>query len=143
MTKPPPPAVHASSDELVPSQWLDRMSPSFVTDVPERRLLLAVLVDAIRCLQSGSQRDRSSVAAWIRGENGAARLLFQSVCDGLNLEADPLGRRLLRSAGGGKPISRNRVHHNGMMRIATPEARKPHASAQPPSCDGVTIASSA
>jgi hypothetical protein len=80
-------------DELLASQWLDRQLPCF-TDVPERRLLVAVLLDAVRCLQSGGTRQRTEVLAWIRGDHAAARIPFRSLCDGLEMEAAPLARRM-------------------------------------------------
>jgi hypothetical protein len=83
------------SDELLASQWVDRMSPCF-TDVPERRLLVAVLLDAVRCLTLGVGRPRTEVLAWIRGDYASARIPFRSLCDGLDIEAELLARRLLR-----------------------------------------------
>jgi hypothetical protein len=83
-------------DELLTSQWQDRQLPCF-TDVPERRLLIAVLLDAVRCLQLGV-RQRTEVLAWIRGDYLTARIPFRSLCDGLELEPAPLARRLLLPA---------------------------------------------
>ncbi len=90
-------ASEGATDGLVASQWFDRLAPC-VTEVPERRLLLAVLVDAIRCLQDAKAEHRTQAAAWIRGENGNARLLFQDVCDGLGFDVVGLRRRLLSFA---------------------------------------------
>ena len=87
-----------SSDELAPSQWLDRMSPA-VTDVPELRLFIAVLADSVRCLQTGTAKERTDVVAWIRAGHGPARLSFGAMCDGLGLEMKPLATRLLATSG--------------------------------------------
>jgi len=102
--------------ELVPSQWLDRMLPCF-TDVPERRLLVAVLMDAVRCLQLVG-RPRTEVVSWMRGER-AARISFQSLCEDLGLQAASLGPRLLRPViVGCKPQRRVRVQaHSAHVRI--------------------------
>ena len=111
-------------DELLASQWLDRMLPCF-TDVPERRLLLAVLFDAVRCLQAGTKQ-RREVLTWIRGEYASARIPFQALCDGLELEAAPLARRLLLPMVSDVQRTRRvRVHHlgGGGRHIAVVEPR--------------------
>lgn len=111
------------SDELLASQWLDRQLPCF-TDVPERRLLIAVLLDAVRCLQLGGGRQRTEVLAWIRDEYASARLPFRSLCDGLELEPAQLARRLLLPAMR-SPTRHRRVGvrpmRNGGMRIVVVE----------------------
>jgi hypothetical protein len=80
-------------DEILASQWVDRLLPCF-TDVPERRLLVAVLFDAVRALARG-RRERAEVMAWIRGAFPTAPIQFDVLCDGLGLEATSLSRRLL------------------------------------------------
>ena len=118
-------------DELLESQWLDRTLPCF-TDVPERRLLLAVLFDAIRCLQAGTKQ-RREVVTWLRGENAGARIPFQDLCDGLEIEAVPLARRLLLPvASDAKRTRRVSVHRlgGGGRHIAVVE-RHPRRPAMP------------
>jgi hypothetical protein len=116
-------STEALSDALVASQWFDRLRS---TDVPERRLLLAVLVDAIRCLQGGNAKERIEAAEWVRGENGNARLLFRSLCDGLGLEEVPVARRLLEIAcNEARLLGRRRVRYPGMLRIVRPKTRSP------------------
>ena len=115
-------------DELLESQWLDRMLPCF-TDVPERRLLLAVLFDAVRCLQAGTKQ-RREVLTWLRGEYASARIPFQALCDGLEIEAAPLARRrLLPVASDAKRTRRVRVHHLGgggrHIEVVERRARRP------------------
>jgi hypothetical protein len=80
-------------DELVPSQWFGRFVPSFF-DVPERRLLLAVLSDAVRLLHAG-KKQRTEVLAWIRGQ--PARIPFQALCDELAIDAATAARQLVRT----------------------------------------------
>ncbi len=117
--------TEALSDDLVVSQWYDRQSPSFM-DVPERRLLLAVLVDAIRCLQSNDERQRTQVAAWVRGENGNARLSFRSLCEGLGLDLAPLGHRLLAlTATDAKPLYQRRPSRPSKLRVGRRERQPP------------------
>ncbi len=101
-------ASEGATDGLVASQWFDRLAPCF-TEVPERRLLLAVLVDAIRCLQDAKAEHRTQAAAWIRGANGNARLLFQDVCDGLGFDVVGLRRRLLGFATADADIHQRRI----------------------------------
>ena len=66
-------------------------------DVPERRLLVAVLVDAVRILLDTDEHERAGVLRWIKGVD--ARIPFRELC--LNLELDPetTAKRLIRSAG--------------------------------------------
>jgi hypothetical protein len=99
-----PAAPDGCSDELVTSQWLDRVTPNSA-DIPERRLLVAVLLDAIRCLQIGGQRDRAAVIAWIQSAYGPARLSFGMICDGLGFETRALARRLLAPPTSSLPAS--------------------------------------
>src|SRR5688572_27432419 len=121
------------SDELLASQWVDRRLPCF-TDVPERRLLVAVLLDGVRCLALGG-RQRMEVLAWIRGDYSTARIPFRSLCEGLDLEAAPLARRLVLS-----PSLSDKVHRRvgvrrmcaGGMRIAVVGRRAPPAAAVRP-----------
>lgn len=78
-------------EELVPSQWFGRFVPSFF-DVPERRLLLAVLSDAVRLLHAG-RKQRAEVLAWIRGQ--PARITFEALCDELAIDAATAARQLV------------------------------------------------
>jgi hypothetical protein len=125
-------STEALSDELLESQWCDRLSSA--TDVPERRLLLAVLVDAIRCLQGDNAKERCEAAAWVQGENGKVRLLFRSVCDGLGLEEVPVARRLLEVTGNDARLrARCCVPYLGKLRIVQPKTRKPPHAVENPS----------
>ena len=117
-------------EQLVASQWFDRLSPS-VSEVPERRLLVAVLADAIRCLQDGSDRERNEVMAWLRSEHVNARLSFRWLCEGLGLEVIPLVRRLLALVGDTTRVSRRRVHAGGAMRIGHRTRKAAGAVEQP------------
>ncbi len=73
----------------VASAFANERSADLV-NLPECRLLLAVLVDAIRCLHNGTDKHRTQTAAWVRGENGNARLSFTDVCEGLGADATGL-----------------------------------------------------
>jgi hypothetical protein len=91
-------------EQLAPSQWLDRCVPSFF-DVPERRLLLAVLSDAVRLLHAG-QKQRAEVLAWIWGQ--PARITFQALCDELAIDAATAARQLVRTQAH-RPITLRRL----------------------------------
>jgi hypothetical protein len=81
-------------DVLVGSQWGER--PTAQTfDVPERKLLVAVLADAVELLARGDARERASVLAWIRGRD--ARVPFRDLCYNLDLDPDESARKILRS----------------------------------------------
>jgi hypothetical protein len=127
------------ADGLLASQWYDRWSDC-VTDAPERRLLLAVLVDVIRCLQRGNEKERRDAAAWVHGKNGNARLLFRSLCDGLGLEVAPLERRLLALAADGKPIVQRRARGSATLRIGRRVRQPPKRVEKPAGGDRAATA---
>ena len=92
MRKPAPKRTQTLTDDILPSQVRDQMSAA--TDVPERRLLIALLFDAIRLLQAGGVKQQAEIVSWIRGMN-AARVPFRVLCEGLDLEPAWLARQLL------------------------------------------------
>lgn len=72
---------------------------------PERRLMLAVLSDAIVLFQSGAPRlaDRREVEdaqRWILSNDRAWPFSFVNVCDTLGIAFEPLRRALVRSRTG-------------------------------------------
>jgi hypothetical protein len=81
-------------DDVMPSQWMDQ-NRAALTDVPERRLMIALLFDVIRVLHGGGVKQRAEISAWIRGTN-AARIPFRLLCEALEIEPTCLARRLLR-----------------------------------------------
>ena len=80
-------------DDVMPSQWMDQARAA-LTDVPERRLMIALLFDVIRVLHGGGVKQRAEISAWIRGTN-AARIPFRLLCEALEIEPTCLARRLL------------------------------------------------
>jgi len=88
-------------DIITPGQYYD-LRRSGGPPNPLRRLMLAVLLDAIRCFQSAatqtkkSQRSRFEDAeAWLFGENREGPFSFESVCEALGF-APPYLRSGLR-----------------------------------------------
>jgi hypothetical protein len=102
-------------DDVVPSQWMDQVREAFA-DVPERRLLIALLFDVIRVLHGGGVKERAEISAWIRGTN-SARIPFSLLCDALELEPTCLARRLL---------------HGKVMKVSRFRARADKRKAMPP-----------
>jgi hypothetical protein len=89
-------------DILTPGQYYDpnRRDSS---NVPLKRLMMAVLQDAIRCLQIGThaksrakQRYLYEVQEWVFGENGEGPFAFQSVCEILEIAPHYLRRGLAK-----------------------------------------------
>ena len=67
----------------------------------ERRLMLAVLLDAIRILRKQRPRRRSRRAwyrehAWLTSEERTGPFSFASICDALGLNATYVRRRVLQ-----------------------------------------------
>jgi hypothetical protein len=91
---------------VVPSQW---WAGSSRPDSPERRLLLAVLVDALRCAlgadpirhQSAFRRERArqQALAWLQSDCHTSPFQFVALCDALDLDPEAIraaiaGRRV-------------------------------------------------
>lgn len=107
-----------ATDDILPSQLRDQMTA--VTDVPERRLLIALLFDAIRLLHNGGVKQQAEIASWIRGMN-SARVPFRELCDGLDLEPACLARHLLQKGVAEVP---KRLRAHGVRRKRSKDARE-------------------
>ena len=81
----------------------------------ERRLMLAVLGDAVDCCRRGRARDPATrllfdeTRAWIESTDCRATFSFESICDVLDIDADYL-RRCLRQR---RRIGRSRATPSG------------------------------
>ncbi len=82
-------------DPLLPVQLLDRVRPHWSLS-PERRLMLAVLADAIVRLRRGGAA-RATEERWILARGHASPFAFTNICDALGIDAARLARRLLAS----------------------------------------------
>ncbi len=92
-------------DAFLPEQYFDRLS-SRTTDTPEKRLMFAILVDAVIQLQRKGTPVALEAERWIRGEGEEEPLFsFQDVCDALAIESDYLARGLLVRVENAKPTS--------------------------------------
>ncbi len=111
---------------ILPIQYFDRLTIR-ATDVPEKRLMFAVLLDAVLHLQRRHSRGASEAAEWIEGPDDGSPFSFQNICECLGLEADGLARALLEWHQGpgterlGVPARQLRTAH---PRIRPPRQRR-------------------
>ena len=100
-------------------------------------LMLAVLEDAIRCLERGRRCRRPSVRklaaeadAWMRCDSREWPFAFASICDVLGVDVDAARASLLRAgehdAAGTRPRSavRRSGHGRGRMMVCAPRAAR-------------------
>ena len=104
-------------DVMLPEQYFDRLA-SRTSDSPERRLLFAVLLDAIIQLQRRNTSGSVEAERWIRNEaDSDFPFAFRNVCEALGIEAEYLRRGLMswrRSQIGtlpGIPVRQLRTSH--------------------------------
>ena len=76
-----------------------------LADMPEKRLLLAVLMDAIVQLRRRGSAGALEAAAWIRGEgiDAPSPFSFAAVCEALGLDPSYLARGVFRWADEDEP----------------------------------------
>jgi hypothetical protein len=83
----------------LPSQFLYASKQS----TPERRLLAAVLLDAVQVMRRGPEyregRPYRDAVAWIMAERNAWPLCFVALCEALGLNADKVRAQLLERNG--------------------------------------------
>jgi len=121
-------AVNDSSvpEVILPIQYFDRLTVR-ATDIPEKRLMFAVLLDAVLHLQRRHSRGASEAAQWIESPDEGSPFSFQNICEFLGLEAHGLGRALLAWHNGpgterlGVPARQLRTAH---PRIRPPRQRR-------------------
>ena len=84
---------------VLPSQYFDSRPAELG---PEKRLMFAVLIDAVRCLEMGLRKPASrkktlaEVEWWLFSARGDQLFSFDSVCATLEIDPDHLRRGLLR-----------------------------------------------
>jgi hypothetical protein len=119
-------------DALLPEQYFDRLAAR-TSDTPERRLLFAVLLDAVIQLQRRNTTGSSEAERWIRNDTESdSPFAFRNVCEALGIEPGYLARGLLswrRTLVGnnapGIPVRQLRTSH----RRVTPLGRRRRRSA--------------
>lgn len=82
-------------EALLPAQYFDRIAGG-LHEMPEKRLMAAVLLDALVHLQRQGSSGAAEVRAWIAGDDPGSLFSFQTVCESLGLDPDYLARGLTR-----------------------------------------------
>jgi hypothetical protein len=112
-------------DTLLPDQYFDRLAAR-ACDSPEKRLMFAVLLDAVIQLRRRNSPGATEAEIWIRGEEAnESPFSFHGVCEALGLEPAYLARGLLSWRMSGEvgtrvPVRQLRTSH----RRVTPVARR-------------------
>ena len=116
-------------DTILPAQFF---TPTALSTTPEKRLIFAVLMDAVGQLQSGDAEGALDAERWIRGEIEDVPISFPDACDALGLEADGLADGLMSWRGHFRfvPRAQRRVAHFGRLR-ARGKAPTPAAPMSP------------
>ena len=81
-------------EAILPIQYFDRLIVQ-ATDIPEKRLMFAVLLDAVIDLQRRNSRGAHEAARWIEAALDDSPFSFPDICECLGLEATGLSRALL------------------------------------------------
>lgn len=122
-------------DILLPAQYLETFSRKTHLE-PEKRLMLAVLEDAIQCFQdnvsarNGRKKKLFDEAEeWILETNSDWIFSFESICEVLGFNPEYVRHGLLRwkenkllKHPNSKPLERRKIHHrvsNGQVRFRT------------------------
>jgi len=79
-------------EALLPEQYFDRWSAR-ASESPEKRLMFAVLLDAVIQLQGRNQKDASEAETWIRDAAEDSPFTFRNICDALRDRARVPGAR--------------------------------------------------
>jgi hypothetical protein len=108
-------------DTILPSQFFESVGAQ--TSSSEKRLMLAVLADAINLLRSSNLRRRNSFNeawSWVFANRTTSALSFDHVCDVLGLDAESLRRRLSESVSEhGTNFRRLRFSETGRRQVPT------------------------
>jgi hypothetical protein len=102
---------------ILPVQFFDRTAAS---DTPEKRLIFAVLLDAVMQLRRGDTPVAVEAERWIRDEADDVPVSFPQACEALGLEAQNLARGLLawRAQSGSVPGASPRDFSKMQRRVA-------------------------
>lgn len=89
-------------DVLIPAQYFDTLRSKTGME-PEKRLMLAVLEDAVRCFQDNVSAESDAkkklfaeAAEWFLAEDDNSTFSFDNICDALALNPEYVRRGLLR-----------------------------------------------
>lgn len=110
-------------ETILPDQFFTQHA---AMGTPEKRLIFAVLLDAITQLRRGGEVDAGEAARWIRQESEGAPISFADACDALGFEPHGLARGLLAvGAEGGANGVLGRELPRVQQRVATPGRLRP------------------
>ena len=86
-----------SAGEILPSQWYGDTKPKDPRFQGPRQLMLAVLTDALRCLQTSARglkvhqrRSLMEAEAWIADRHAQGPFAFESVCESVGINPERL-----------------------------------------------------
>ena len=121
-------ATDRSIPELItPEQFYQPVAGRLVT-MPERRLMYAILLDAILQLQRRDSTRAAEAELWIRNQDDDWPCSFANVCDALGIEAPRLARQLLKWRSGDRTIPliapTRRLQRASNCRISPPRKRR-------------------
>lgn len=107
-------------------------------DMPEKRLMVAVLMNALECLLGFDVRCVAETEDWIRGNVGGDHwpYSFHNVCEELDLDVDYLTRGLLNIrravvAHGEYRANLRRENSGRYRRISLPRAKRARRGSKP------------
>jgi hypothetical protein len=99
---------------ILPSQFYDSRSAAADSIAPIKRLMLAVLQDALECLRgrgtgvrnANARRSALEAAAWIEDANDHDLFSFVSVCDALGVESSAAREAIRAWLASGRRVTR-------------------------------------
>jgi hypothetical protein len=80
-------------EALLPEQYFERLAGS-AREMPEKRLMAAVLLDALVHLQRAGSAGAAEVRAWMARRTVGDVFSFENVCEALGINAGYLARGL-------------------------------------------------
>jgi len=81
-------------EALLPEQYFDRVA-GCSREMPEKRLMAAVLLDALVQLQRDGSSGAAEVRTWIAGSGRGSLFSFANVCEALGVDPSYLARGLM------------------------------------------------
>ena len=96
-------------DVLLPEQFFDRLTAR-TSDTPERRLLFAVLLDAVILLQRRNTSGSAEAERWIRNEaDSDFPFSFRNLCEALGIEPAHAGSSVVDESRSFAHVDRERA----------------------------------
>jgi hypothetical protein len=117
---------------ILPEQYFDRLALR-ASDIPEKRLMFAVLLDAVILLRRRHTPGAAEAERWVRGEDGddESPFCFRNVCEALGIDPSYLARGLLTWRVSGLPYGMPVRQLRTSSRRVTPLARRRRDAADP------------